>query len=53
MILATIGVIVAQYNRGLWYMGATEPALAHIFGVGIVLMLDFTWNRRSSEQAFE
>ncbi len=34
-------------------MNATELALSHIFGVGIVLMLDFRRIRRSPEQALE
>ena len=34
-------------------MNATELTLSHIFGVGIVLMLDYTRIRRSHEQAFQ
>jgi len=34
-------------------MGATELTLAHIFGVGSILVLDFARNGRSPEQAFE
>ncbi len=34
-------------------MNATELTLPHIFGNGIVLVLNFPRNRRSSEQALE
>ncbi len=34
-------------------MSATKLTLPHIFRVGIILVLDFWWIRRSTKQAFQ
>jgi len=34
-------------------MSATKLTLPHIFRVGVILVLDFRWIRRSTKQAFE